>query len=147
MGSITDRFTDFMELGKEIEIQLQRLAELRSSVGNIGADPFGSIGHGQGIHSDRTGRLAGRITDLEAHIRTLTEKERREERALNAILQSKSDGIPILRPRERAAIQMRYFDGLTWEQTAELMEMSDKGAKLAFRRGLDKLDAVYDADE
>ena len=136
-------------MAKEIDAQSLRLAELEAAAGNHGAAPFGNIGHSAGTAADPTGRLAGRIADLKAHLRELTDKERREERALNAILRTKTDeyGTLLLSARERAIIQMRYFDGLTWEQAAELIGMSDKGAKLAFRRGLDKLDGMYDADE
>lgn len=144
MGSISARFAAYMDMGKEIETQLLRLAELEAAIGNTGAAGFDSIGRAAGSHADRTGRLAGRIADLKDLIRELTEQERRECRALNHILRTSEDGVPLLRPAERAVIQMHYFDGMTWEQVAEALGRSDRGCRIACQRGLDILDRVYD---
>ena len=148
MGIISERFSRFIELGEEIDTQLCRLEELEAAVGNTGAAGFDSIGRAAGSHADRTGRLAGRIADLKDLIRELTEQERRECRALNHILRTGEDGVPLLRPLERAVIQMHYFDGMTWEQAAEALGRSDRGCRIACQRGLAILDRVYDdADE
>lgn len=136
MGSISNRLARFKELGKYIDHQICRLEELEAAVGSAGAASFDSIGRAAGSHADRTGRLAASIADLEADIRELTRQETEERRALDKLLQ-------ILAATERAVIQMHYFDRMTWEQLAEVMDMSTRGCQLACSRGIVKLDEAY----
>ena len=144
MDSISERFSRFMEYGEEIDMQLCRLEELEASVGNNGAGAFDRYGRAAGSHSDRTGRLAAAITDLETKIREMTAKEAAERNALDSVLCTQKDGMYLLKASERGVIRARCFDRLSWERTADIVKLSVRGAQIAQERAFKKLDAHFD---
>ena len=143
MGGIAERFHQYTDLGREIDKQLCRLEEMEASVGNTGAGSFGSIGRAAGTHADRTGRLAAALATLKEEIRDLIAEETSERRELEKLLNARTDAGRLLTADEKAVLRVRYFDALPWEQAAEVLAMSDRGARNIHNRAMEKLETAF----
>lgn len=147
MGSISARFAAYMDMGKEIDTQLLRLAELEAAAGNTGSASFDSVGRAAGSHADRTGRLAAVIVDLETQIREMVAEETAERRELEKILSVTSGGRFLLKPDEKAVLRCRFFDRITLEETAEVLGISVSSCKNYAKDAFRKLEEKYNGSE
>lgn len=141
MESVPARFARFCELGEDIDNQIQRLEELEASVGSVGQGPAGSVGHGKGEHADRTAYLVVRMEELRERLREMTEQERAERRELDALLYTATPAGFLLSAFERAVVQYRCFDRLSWDQMSDALLRTDRGCRGAFARAMEKLEA------
>ena len=148
MNTFAEQFQDFMEYSLSIDRKMERLEELQRTAGDAPIPDFQSIrgGGGSGI-SDRTGRTAALIEDMQDEIKRMTQRETEERKRLDDLLYTKVSGRWLLSPDERVVIQMFYFDRLRIGRIAEVLCLSDRGCRNLKQRGLEKLESISDCIE
>lgn len=147
MNTIAEQFQDFMEYSLSIDRKIERLEELQRTAGDAPISDFESIRGGGGVASDRTGRTAAVLEDMQDEIKRMTQRETEERKRLDDLLYTKVSGRWLLSPDERVVIQMFYFDRLRIGRIADVLCLSDRGCRNLKQRGLEKLESISDCIE
>lgn len=128
----------------------------RQSGGDLAAEAFArALQHWRRVSSHEYPEAWMRRTVLNLHISKL--RRRRLEVLFRPRGSVESDFSPeatdrvvlakalsTLSPRQRAALILRYYEGLTFDEVASVMECSPSTASKHVRRGLGKLRAIVD---
>lgn len=143
MAWIAERFAAFRSLAKECDSTSGRLTELRCTYGGVSAPSTSSVPQNAGTYADRTSITAIQLHMLEETLQTLTKQYRQEYRAITALLQTKTETGTLLSVTERQVLSCTVLDSMTTEQTAEVLDMSPRGVRYAYKRGVMKLDEHF----
>lgn len=135
-GGIRNRFVRYTEMVQDIDYQVERLARLEASALAPSSSSWDGLPGGRGTPSDRTGRSASVLADLRIEVSRLIEEEKTERGALERLVSA-------LPPDERAVLRLRYIDLATWEDTADTLGVTDRGARKIGERAFDRLERTY----
>ena len=95
-----------------IDMKLEHIAELRSLAAKVTSSPF-SESHSKGTYTDRVGRTAAKIIDLEREINEEIDKLVDIKRQIEDLVSLLDDGI------QRAIIERHYILNESWEKISE----------------------------
>lgn len=126
-----ERLSDHLE---ELYTERVRLYALRKTSG-APSSPSWENKSGGGMVGDRVGGAAVKAAELERRIHTLDNQCRAEIRVLEGRM-------TCLRAREKSVLRLRYFDRRKWETVAEIVGLSERGAREICRRALEKMEKM-----
>lgn len=95
-----------------IDMKLEHIAELRSLAAKVTSSPF-SESHSKGTYTDRVGRTAAKIIDLEREINEEIDKLVDIKRQIEDLVSLLDDGI------QRTIIERHYILNESWEKISE----------------------------
>ncbi len=124
------------EINNEINSKLEQVAELRR-LGTSAPSPIFSESHSVGTHSDRVGRTAAKIADLENEINEeidrLVDLKCRIREIIAAIPES----------MQRTILERHYLLGESWERIGEKVGYSTRHVTRLHNQAIETLEAIY----
>lgn len=124
------------EINNEINSKLEQVAELRR-LGTSAPSPIFSESHSVGTHSDRVGRTAAKIADLENEINEeidrLVDLKCRIREIIAAIPES----------MQRTILERHYLLGESWERIGEKVGYSTRHVTRLHNQAIEALEAIY----
>ena len=112
--STQTRLKAYSDLRRELEMQSVRLVQMREQMGELRSPALG-IMPPTFSDGDKVSRDIIRISELEQTVESLFASERAEHDELERIIKRMHNA------DQRFLIRSRYFDGMDWEQIAEMM--------------------------
>lgn len=94
-----------------------------------------------GMPSTPTKDNDGALVNLTARRMELQKKYMAKLAELHQAILDAEDAIETLNPTDRRILRYKYFEGLTFEQIAEIMHYSRQGITKRHRQALDRLEA------
>lgn len=112
---IKERLGKYTAMLRDIDNQITRLERMESTMTSPKAQRLDGMPHSGSAVGDRIAELIGRKEELESSIREKIAEERQEHAILAAMVGE------MKKPDERLVIQLRYFDRVSWPDTAETL--------------------------
>lgn len=112
---IKEKLWEYTSLLREIDNQQERLDRMIVTYGQPPGPDLSGMPRPQGGASDRVSVAVMRKMELEEKIKETVAKERRENRAIEAMIDKLAD------PDERAVIRLRYFDRASWDEVTSAL--------------------------
>lgn len=134
--NIRELLDSHFEINQLIDMKLEQIAELRSLAAKVTASPF-SESHSRGTYSDRVGRTAARILDLENEINAEIDRLVEIKIQIRGLASSLSDGV------QRAIIERHYILHEPWEKIAEKIGYSRRHITRLHDKAIETLERLY----
>lgn len=119
-----------------IDMKLEQIAELRSLAEKVTVSPF-TESHAQGTYTDRVGRTAARIADLETEINNEIDKLVEIKLQIRELTASLPDGI------QRTIIERHYILNEPWEKISEKIGYSRRHVTRLHDKAIETLEKMY----
>lgn len=106
--SVKDRLTDFRNMNREIDNEIERLDRLQSKMYSVGSPQITDMPRSSSPSNDKMTSIVARKMELEEKIKEMIRSQEEERKKLEDIINR------IKKPDERAVIRMRYLDIEDW---------------------------------
>lgn len=126
-------------INHQIDMKLEQIAELRSLAAKVTTSPF-SESHSQGTYTDRVGRTAARIIDLEKEINDEIDKLVETKLKIRELVSLLHDGI------QRTIIERHYILNESWEKISEKIGYSRRHVTRLHDKAIENLEMLYGED-
>ncbi len=124
------------EINNEINSKLEQIAELRR-LGASAPSPIFSESRSVGTHSDRVGRTAAKIADLENEINEEIDRLVDLKSRIREIVAAIPDSM------QRTILERHYLLGESWEKIGEKVGYSTRHVTRLHNQAIERLEAVY----
>lgn len=124
------------EINNEINSKLEQIAELRR-LGASAPSPIFSESRSVGTHSDRVGRTAAKIADLENEINEEIDRLVDLKSRIREIIAAIPDSM------QRTILERHYLLGESWEKIGEKVGYSTRHVTRLHNQAIERLEAVY----
>lgn len=119
-----------------INAKLDEIKELRSLATRLSPSLSGES-HSVGIVSDRVGRTAAKIADLEREVNDQIDRLIEVKAEINAMINSLDDILL------RNLLERRYLLGFSWEKIAEDMSYTPRHITRLHNKAIERLQLLY----
>lgn len=134
--NIREFLNQHFELNNAINAKLEQVAELRR-LGASAPSPLFSESRSVGTHSDRVGRTAAKIADLENEINEEIDRLVDLKCQIREIIAAVPDSI------QRTILERHYLLGESWEVIAEKVGYSTRHITRLHNMAIEKLEGIY----
>lgn len=104
---IKDRLTDYMDIDRDIDLQIERLEYMEAKLCAVKGPVYSDMPKGTGSSDKMTNLLAKKL-ELEERIKSLIEERAEVSKAIEWAISG-------LTADEKAVVRCRYIDGLKWD--------------------------------
>lgn len=112
---IKARLQRYLAMLRDIDNQLERLDRMESTMTSPSGPDLSGMPRGSGTPTDRTAMMVIRKMELEDKIKESIAKERKENEAIEAMIET------LEKPDERAVIRLHYFDRAEWDEVTNVL--------------------------
>ncbi len=138
--NIKELLNSHYETNNAINSKLELIAELRSLAEKVTMSPF-TESHSVGTHSDRVGRTAAKIMDLENEI------NEEIDRLVEIKIEIKGIIAAVLDSTLRTILERRYILNESWETIAEKLDYSPRHILRMHNKAVEFLENLYGEGE
>lgn len=134
--NIRDFLNQHFEINNAINSKLEQISELRR-LGASAASPMFSESRSIGTHSDRVGRTAAKIADLENEINDEI------DRLVDLKCQIREVVAAVPDSTQRTILERHYLLGESWEVIAEKVGYSTRHITRLHNQAIERLDRIF----
>lgn len=134
--NIREFLNQHLEINNAINSKLEQIAELRR-LGASAPSPIFSESRSIGVHSDRVGRTAAKIADLENEINKEIDILVDLKYKIREIIAAVTDSI------RRTILERHYLLGESWEVIAEKVGYSTRHITRLHNQAIEELEKIY----
>jgi len=113
--AVKSRLIEYREAERELDNQIERLQYLTYKMTSISSQAFTDMPKAPSASHDRIAEIVGRKEELEDIVKQMIQSQTEVRERIDKILKRSC------RPDEKAAIRMRYFDRMEWEEITKML--------------------------
>lgn len=120
-------------LKRSLSALTEEAEELESLAVSVSAVCMGDNARGSGRSSSRVEKAVEELEEIRGRVLRLSRRYAKQYKAVESVILSIPDG------RDRTIFRLRYLSGLSWDDIAERLDLSERRVRQIHRRVLENL--------